>query len=1011
MKQTVAKLTLVLLLGCHVMSGEPALSFKAIDAEPLARIPEGAVVFHDNWSLAGEAEVGDDGARFSTPGFDAGKWLATTVPTTVLGALVRHGIYPDPYVGTNNNAIPDIYSETSPWRKPWWFRRDFTVPDDYTGRSVWLNFEGINYRAAVWVNGVQIAKETDMAGMFGRHRFDIGKYVKPGASNALAVRIFPVDVPGKPGRRTPGSDVSFIKNLTQMSTVGWDWVAPSRDRNMGIWQHVWMEATGPVSLRDPVAMTDVELPGGATATVKPIFQMKNSGKEPVESEVVADISPIGFDGKSITVRKKIRLEAGEVREEVLDPKDFPELTITNPRLWWPHGYGDQPLYRLTLSAYVNGKLSHHPAEVPFGIRKIGYFFRPKEFADVMNPPADGTHPFKYAKEQTARVFTVNGRPIRMEGGSFVPDFLLTWNAQRYRDEVRMMTGGNHTVTRVCGVGIILPDAFFDEADRRGLLVWQDLARSSFGSAWKMKEAELPKIDHDLYLTNMRDVITRLRGRTSLLVWCGINEARMQEDIGRAIQDEILPKLDPDRPWLPSTGTLPSWAHEPLGTVSFGPYSYRSVRDYFGSYRNDPNFMFKNEIGLAELAPRYNSLVRAIPNPDFSADPSPFKNQALRDRGYKDGDPMTKEIFKIMPPAGVADYLGMVDVLGAEAVRAIGEAANKNRPRNNGTMFWMANAAWVDMAFALYDWHLQPTAAYYRLKSAARPLHVQYAPDDQTLQVVSTLAEAKAVTVRATVFSGTGQEEATREYSVDALADATTPLGKAPPPVDDGKFHFLRLQLLDRSGVELERDTMWTRHQELAGLPGTDVSARVLDNSLENGDRHLRLSVRNDGSAPALHVWVDLIRSALGDQILPAYWSDNAITLMPGEERELTVTCRDNGSEGPAPRLFIDGFNVNPREIVTATGEASSKPAIVVEKADYADGCLRIACTFTGADGPRYITWPMPLLIDGKLLRCVRVAGNNKNPSTVKLELPLPEGEHVIEIGGQRIVGQGKPPAQ
>ncbi len=1007
MKNTM-KLTLMLgLLVGSLTGASAALSFGAIDAEPLAKVPANAMVLHDGWTFAEEAKVGDDGKGFSTAGFEDGAWRSTTVPTTVLGALVRHGVYPDPYAGANNDAIPDSFSETSPWRKPWWFRRNFSLPETYAGRRVWLNFDGINYRAAVWVNGVQIESEKNMVGMFRRFRFDISAHVKTGAANALAVRIFPVDVPGKTGFRSPGTDVTFAKNLTQLSTLGWDWVAPARDRNMGIWQHVWIEATGPVTLRDPAVMTDVELPGGKKASLQLCFQMRHSGEKPVESEVVAEIAPIGFSGKNIVLRHKIQLEAGAVRDVVFDANEFPELKIKDPKLWWPHGYGDQPLYRLSLSVKIDGKLSHRAAEVQFGIRKLGYIFRPKEFAGVLNPPPDGTHPYQYPKELTARIFTVNGRPIRVEGGAFVPDFLLTWNAQRYRDEVRLMTEGNHTLSRICGVGIIPPDAFFDEADRRGLLIWQDMARSSFGCAWKMKEADIPKIDKELYLSNMRDVILRLRGRTSLLAWCGVNECNMQEDIGRALQDEILPKLDPNRPWLPSTGTLPTWAREPLGTTSFGPYSMQPVDVYFKLYANDPNFVFKNEIGL-ELVPRYNSLVRAIPHPDELADPSPSKSQALRDRGYSADSEVARTVNSTMAtPGGIADYLAMAEVLGAQAVRSIVEAANKNRPRNNGTLFWMANAAWLDLWFQLYDWYLQPTAAYYRLKSAARPLHVQYAPDDQTLQVVSTLAEAKEVKVRATLFSMHGRQEATQEYSVAALADTTTSLGKAPRPIADGKRHFLRLEMLDKKDVELERDTTWTQHAELASLPAVEVSAKVIEKRQKDGEERMRIAVRNEGAVPAVHVWVDVIKGALGEQVLPAYWSDNALTLMPGEERELTATCR-SAAQGSAPlRLMIEGFNVNPREIVTVSGEKASTPRIVVKKLDYADGSLRIECAFPGANGSRYVTWPMPLLIDGQCLRCIRVAGNEKNQSAIRLALPLKAGEHSIQLGGKIIVVQGQ----
>ena len=606
------------------------LSFHAIDAEPLDTVPTGALVLHDDWSMQEEAVVGNHGERFSTTEFHPVGWYKTTVPTTVLGALVRDGVYPDPYIGTNNDKIPDASKPSSPWNGPWWFRSTFRIAAPQAGKVILLHLDGINYRAAVWVNGTEVANERDTVGMFRRFCFDISKAIHPRQENALAIRIFPVDYPGVPGYREPGTDAKFQQNVTEMGALGWDWVPPARDRNMGIWQHVWIESSGQMLVSDPATFTDVELPGGKSAAITIRATIKNAGTNAESADVVAEIKPQGFAGSTIHVVKKVDIPPGMTQEVILTPLEFKDLQMKNPRLWWPHGYGEQPLYRLTVETRIRGTFSNRRV-TQFGVRKIGYYYNPAEYAHTLTPVPDGQSPFEYPPLKAARVFTVNGRSIRMAGGSMVCDFLLSWSARQYRDQVRLMTEGNHTVVRVWGGGVIPPDVFFEEADRRGLLVWQDLARSSFAVAWKKKEADIPAVDPDLYLANMRDTILRLRGRTSLLLWSGTNEAAMQTDIGKTLQNELLPALDGTRPWIPSTSTEPPWAIEPLGVRSFGPYRIQSIKEYFDHYANDPDFRFKDEIGL-ESVPRLNSIEKAVPNAGELAGDGTWITKALIDHG-------------------------------------------------------------------------------------------------------------------------------------------------------------------------------------------------------------------------------------------------------------------------------------------------------------------------------------------------------------------------------------------
>ncbi|HXW14155.1 MAG TPA: glycoside hydrolase family 2 protein [Terriglobia bacterium] len=982
------------------------LSFEAIDAEPLGRVPPDAIVLHDDWFMHEEAVAGNDGAEFSTANFGAEGWFGTTVPTTVLGALVRLGVYPDPYIGNNNDRIPDTSAPDSPWRRPWWFRRTFEIPAGYTGKAIWLHLDGINYRAAVWVNGKLVASERDLAGMFRRFHFDISSLVHPGMDNALAIRIFPVDYPGVPGYREPGTDPGFQRNVTEMGALGWDWVPPARDRNMGIWQHVWIESSGPVAVWDPAAFADVQLPTGKQAAITLRFHVENTRPQPTETEVTARIEPRGFTGPAIEVRRRIDLPASTQQEVVFTPSEFPALNMRNPRLWWPHGYGDQPLYQLTVEVRTTGVVSHRQV-TQFGVRKLGYFYRPAEYAHTLIPIPDGQWPYDYPPLKVARIFTVNGRPIRMAGGSMVSDFLLSWNAQRYRDEVRMMTEGNHTVIRLWGGGVIMPDVFYDEADRRGLLVWQDLGRSSFGVAWRKKQSEIPAVDKDLYLANMRDTILRLRGRTSLLAWCGTNEAPMQADIGMALQNEILPALDGTRPWLPSTSTEPPWAKEPLGMRSFGPYVIQDLKYYFEQYAHAADFLFKDEIGLESL-PRYNSIAKAIPELDAPTTTESWVTQVLLDHGFP-AQHMTPVITEhIGAPATLADFASTAELLSAQAHRAIFEAANKNRPRNSGTMLWMTNAAWLDCMYQLYDWYLHPTASYYAVKSAVKPLHVQYALDDHTLQVVSTLAERRPVQIHAVVMSAAGRTEEVRDYALTAAADATTLVGLAPAALADANLHFLGLDLRDPDGREVDRLVTWTQNDEkweaLLNLAPVPVTARVTERTRVDGESQYRIIVRNQGSAPAVHVWVEVIKGAQGDEVLPSFWSDNALTMLPGEERELTVRFRDEQLGDATPRLMVEGFNVLPNEFGVLPDDSHAQLSLQVDELWYEKGSreLQIKCSQTGAAGQRWTTWPLRIMIDGQSVRSLHVALSGSGKTTAYVPIHGEAGVHRVQVGAKSL---------
>lgn len=969
-------------------------SFPAIEETPLGTLAEKAVVLHKGWQMREEVICGDHGASFSQPGFSATQsWYPTTVPTTTQGTLVRQGVYPDPYVGLNNMLIPDACKEQNerygldkyshlpghenPWSKPYWFRSEFNLPTDFKGKVVWLHLDGINYRADVWVNGKQVGDHKNVAGMFERFRFNVTDVIHRASANAIAVRIHPLDFCGDPVDEQLGGvmgiygpnagDAEILRNVTQYCSIGWDWVAACRDRNVGIWQHIWLEGTGEVAVRDPAGFTALS-PINDSAKVKVRFHCENGTAKPVHAEVRIRIEPDGFKDKTIELRKKIVVQPGAPQEFILDAADHPELAMQNPKLWWPVGYGDHPLYTLTVEVWTAGVMSSS-AKSNLGVRTVG----------TLVLPSGG------------RAFTVNGRIFRLSGGAWVPDFLMSWGAQRYRDEARLMAAGNHTVVRVNGCGIIPPEVFFDECDRQGLLVWQDLSRTSVETRYaKSYHQEEPEVwgtvacdDVALLLRNTEDCVLRLRSHPSLLLYEGCNEAAPQRNFGEVVQNEMLPRLDGTRPWFPCSHSDPSWEKEPIHMSSAGPYSLVRLPEYFRLYASDPKFVCKNEIGLTSPPP-INSL--AGPMSLFTGNPygSPVSDKEL---GYHDG---TDHYYRATPEiihadlgvaSSVAEYLSMSDLYTNTAYRAIYEAANKARPRNAGTHLWKTNAAWPSMVQQVFDWFLCCNGGFYGMKAALKPVHVQTSIDDCGVQVVSTLStDQKAMQVSAEICSVHGKVVATKDWTVDVPADLTVPVGTLPAEVGDGRLYFVALTLRDKDGAEVDRQVTWMQKDckwhEMLKIEPTRLALTVESHSSDTKETTYHLLAENKSSVPAVNAALSILAGERGAEVLPCFWSDNAFCILPGEKKHLTVTFRTGLLNGKEPHLIAEGWNLLPTEISMvdskpvdfgvkivkiAGGDTNETIKVFAESNDQNPGITRI------------VTWPLMLRLNGEPTRTFRVA--------------------------------------
>lgn len=359
--------------------------------------PDGSVPLESGWVLTmHDFAQAKDGAALSGPNVDTRGWVPATVPGTVLASLVEQGHLPDPVHGMNNLKVPEALS-----RHMWWYRRTFALPrglDVSAGRHVWLEFDGINHEAEIWLNGAKIGAMTNP---FGRAALDITTTLERSGDQHLAVRITPMPYPGSPGDKGPrgeawvGANTTMFKNSpTYLAVSGWDWMPAVRDRASGIWNHVRLRSTGAVVLGDP--RIDTVLPDQTTAEVTFTVPVRN-----VEATAQNVTVTAAFDG--VTVSKTVTVPANSGSAVVFAPSEFSQLRIKNPKLWWPNGYGDPTLHDLTLTVAKGSAVSDRKT-LKFGIRQITYQY------DLPITIVDG------AAEQTLDFPAQQARYVRMQGG-------------------------------------------------------------------------------------------------------------------------------------------------------------------------------------------------------------------------------------------------------------------------------------------------------------------------------------------------------------------------------------------------------------------------------------------------------------------------------------------------------------------------------------------------------------------------------------------------------------------
>jgi beta-galactosidase/beta-glucuronidase len=895
----------------------------------------------DNWAIKSSTEVSVADSVVSTVRYQPTAWYPTTVPSTVLNVFVKNGTYPDPRMAMNNFRIPDVsdafnakfdlakYSylkgSRNPWKDPYWYRTEVNLPKQYKGKQVWLAFNGINYRADVWVNGHLVADSSTTVGMFRRFRFNISQYAQLGQRNCIAVKIYQVDHPGtpEPGTQfevfgfTRGHATDIFKDETMKMSGGWDCAPVVRDRNMGIYQEVFVEATGSVSIENPYIITTLPLPDISRAAIRIQAELKNNSKKIISGTLIAKIDLVsdlkfptytkhlGGSMPTIEIEKTVALQPNENQTIVLSPDEFAKLTVQHPYLWYPNGYGKQYLHRLRLSFQTKETVSD-TKEISFGIRQV-------------------TTEMKKIGNDYGRVFRVNGKRIFCKGGWLQPDMLLDMNRKRVFDEARLLAEANVNILGNEDAPSPSEDVL-ESYDKYGLMYWE-----VFFQCWRMypgsETAHYP-LDHQLAGSEVKDIIQRYRNNPSVVAWFAANEVIVDEDL-YLITKSMVKALDTTRPFIPTTSIdwdvdkLTPYIKEdlPTGTTDDGApdYNWNPSAYYFDKVNEVHLQQFRNELGVPAI-PTFNSLKKFIPtvtksrqqlfNPIYPLDSLWAEHGAWDGPNYcfRSYDNTIRTLYG--NPATAEEYANNAQYINADSYRAMFEAAN-HRMWNitNGVMLWKLNSCWPDVGWQIYDWFLNPNAAYFFTKKATEPLHIQMNANTGKLSVVNATHNKKHNLVAdAKIIDFNMQTVWTHSDTLSLEADSYKEEITIPKYTTGNQVYFVKLTLKDTQGNVLSDNLYWqcSQHEDFSSLAGLAKVKLTKEVSVVDQDKETKWTVKlkNETAHLSFFNCLSLCDKITKEDILPSFWSDNYITLFPGEEKTITVVAANEDLQGKHPVIEI-----------------------------------------------------------------------------------------------------------
>jgi hypothetical protein len=876
----------------------------------LQKAGENEYLLSSGWEMAEADQVTAADRSIFSLDFNTTGWYNAIVPGTVLTTLVNQGVYPDPYFGLNNLSIPE-----SLCRKNWWYRLPFSLPSNAAGKTIWLLFDGINYKADIWLNGKLLGK---IAGAFERGEFDASEYLNMKGANILAVHIYPPNNPGIPHEESLKTDAGpnggqlCLDGPTFISSEGWDWVPGIRDRNIGIWQDVRLRLTEAVTIIDPQVITDLPLPDTTSVAITVKGGIKNNSQKVQNVTVTGRIAEIEFS-------KKIQLRPNELKEISFLPTELSQLNLRNPKLWWPNGYGHQDLYNLHLGVKLDNEQVSDQKQVRFGVREFTYEmtvsqpdqsrwrveFNPvKSAGKVMFNTIDrtdvgkGTFLPKLADSADASQLTsldknsdnpfliikVNGIPVFCKGGNWgMDDAMKRVTRERLEPAFKLHKEANFNMIRNW-TGESTEEVFYNLCDEYGMLVWNDFWLSTEGYNLNVN-------DNQLFMANATEVVKRFRNHPSIAIWCPRNEGYAPAQLEPQLQ-KLIATEDGTRLYQPNSRNLNL---RPSGPWRFYPNPADYSKDAEG---------FNTEVGLPSV-PTAPSMRKMMAKEDVwpISDVWAYHDFHL---GQKDYCNTIEKLYG--KPESLEDFCKGAQLINYESHRAMFEAWNsKLWNKVSGVLLWMSHPAWPSTDWQVYSWDFETLGSYFGSKKACEPIHIQMNLHDKKVVIVnSTQKKYNKLEASIEYYNLNGKRLNSKKINIDVLANQltyclTADLTSGLPPV-----YLIRLSLSQGKNI-----LSWNEYWQSTNPKGSFIDFNQLAEphliskvlKMENGK--VSFIVSNPTNSTAIGLKFNLLDPESNRIVLPAYFSDGYFTLLPGEKRQMEVEW--NSLDCNKVKVVVEGY--------------------------------------------------------------------------------------------------------
>ena len=820
------------------------------------------------WKLQNVMFVPDTGETISKAAYSATGWLPAKVPATVLANYLADGALPDPDFGDQQALISESF-----FQNDFWYRKEFVLPAPAPHQHFLLNFEGINWKADIYLNGTQVGH---IDGAFARGRFEVTQNLLSGQKNVVAVLIHkvanqgPTNVKLLTKKSSHNGGILGKDSPTFVASLGWNWMPSIRGRDIGIWDHVYLEQTGPLVLTDPFVQSTVSKDRGQ-ADIIVQATVKNLEDTPVKGAVSGTMESVSFS-------KEVQLAANETKTLRLDKTAFPQLSVKNPKLWWPNGYGEQPLQHLKLTV-ATGDVSSSQKEIVFGIRQ-----------------------FSYDTSNNILKISCNGQPIQLNGGNWgMDEAMLRYEAKDYDIAVRLHKEMNMTMIRNW-VGQVGKEEFFDACDKYGILVWNDF--------WLANPSDGPNPDdHKMFMDNASDRIVRIRNHASLALYCGRNEGNPPKDLDQGMAQETA-RLDGTRFYIP---------HSAAGLVTgHGPYEPRDPSWYFaGTERGKGGIgtSLHSELGIV-CVPTADTMRQMMPEKDLW----PINDMwATHDYFQPRCRTYTDRIDKSYGPAqGLDEFCEKAQMENWEIAKAMFEAWRSDS--GSGCLVWMSHPAWPSLICQFYDYYLNPTAAYFGARIANEPLHILWDSSSNKIKVANnTGKDFKNLHAEAWIYNMDGTQKTHQDAQVDSSANGTaTDCFDLKFTPDLSPVHFIKLILKDGAKT-LSDNFYWRGVAENDYLTLNDLPKVKLVGSFteKESDGKMLMSVRleNPTANVAVMTCLKVVKSSKpAGRILPIFYGDNYVSLLPHETRQIEVEFDPAALQGDHAKIIVEGWNTPRFEI-------------------------------------------------------------------------------------------------